>query len=311
MAVTQEQIDLLLNPLVARTFADGRAGVAERAKRGQFTTEAADMSSLYDKTGSVDGITTDIFNFDAAGRVQQGSPVQVLERNWEARDKFGEIKVGIREVEALLNGGDIPREMSMKPRILARAYEKFLEQVAADAFNYGFAASGKTRHGFNSVGLFSDTHSIGNQTVDNNLTLALSSANVGTAIDMLDALTDGSGDVAGFTADTLMVPTALQSAAWAIVTELGAGGNPTYANYRISNFIVNPYLTDTNAWFVLDQAAAKEHLAFRSLNGRPSATDAEVTGYIDHSTRAVVWQLGRTFDFNWDDPRFAVGSNPS
>lgn len=312
MAITQDQIDLLLNPLVARAFDDGRAGTVERRRRNLYCGEATDMTSLYDKTGSVDGVNTGIFNMDAAGRVQQGSPQNVLEREWEARDKFGEIKVGIREVEALLVGdGPIPREMTARPRVLARAYEKFLEQVAADAFNYGFTASGTTRHGFSSVGLFSASHAIGQNTVDNKLELSLDNTNLETAIDLLDSLQDATGEVAGFEAGALMVPTALRATGWSLINALNSGGNATYANSRIDTLIVNPALTDANAWFVLDVPAAKDHLQFRSLNGKPNATDAEIEGYVDRSTRSVVWQLGRTFDFNWDDPRFAVGSNPS
>lgn len=309
MAVTKEQIDNLLTPIVTIVFDDGRAGARDRSKRSLFTGSER-MDLIADTTASVDGFDVHAFNMDASGRVQQSAPEEVLERNWRKKPKYAELRVDILAVENVLHAnGPIPRDIMGQPRVMGRAYEIFMERVAADAFNYGFTGSGTTALGFGSVNLFSNSHAIGGNMIDNSLTLAFSAANLGTAIDTLDGLQDAKGNVAGFVADTLMVPQALQATAWAAVNELNAGGNPTYANARIQNLIVNPYLTDTNAWFVLDAAAAKEHLLFR-MHGTPGQ-EGEVESYIDYSTRSVAWQMGRSFDFNWDDPRFAVGSNPS
>lgn len=308
MAVTQEQIDQLLTPTVSKVFDDGRAGMKDKSKRSLFTGSET-MTMLRDVTGSTDGFDINAFNFDASGRVQQSAPEKVLQRNWEKKPKYAELRLGILEVENILNAnGPIPREITSEPRVLGRAYEIFMEKVAADAFNFAFTASGRTPLGFDSVNLCSDTHAVGSKTVDNKAVLALTSPNLITVIDQLDGLQDGKGNVAGFTADTIMVPQALHGTAFALVSALGAGGNPTYENARIQNIIVNPYLTDATAWFVMDIAAAKEHLLFR-MHGN-AGQDAEVDSYIDHSTRSVAWQMGRSFDFNWDDPRFVVGSKP-
>lgn len=308
MPITKEQIDQLLTPLVTKVFDDGRAGMKDRAKRSLFT-RTEQMAMIRDTTGSTDGFDTAAFNMDVSGRVQQSSPEKVLERNWTKRQKYAELRVGILEVEnILLSNGPIPQDISSQPRVMGRAYEIYMEQVAADAFNYAFTSSGTTRHGFDSINLCNNSQPIGTRTVDNFANLSLSKTNLETVIDQLDGLQDAKGNVAGFMADTLMVPMALQNTAWTIANELNAGGNPTYANVRIQNVIANPYLTDADAWFVLDAAAAKEHLLFR-MHGSTS-DDSEVESYIDHSTRSVVWQAGRSFDFNWDDPRFVVGCNP-
>lgn len=311
MAITKEQVDQLLSPIVARVFDDGRAGMADRAQRSKFTGVENTMEALYDRTGSTDGFNTEAFNLDASGRVQQSSPEKVLERDWEQKEKYAEIRVSKLVLENILNNDNpiVSREITQRPRVLGRAYEIYLEKVAADALNYGFVSSGKTANGFDSVGLFKANHAIGQNTIDNTAALPISRANVETVIDQLDALQDAKGNVAGFVADALIVPPALQNVAWTIANELNAGGNPTYANHRINEVIVNPYLTDTNAWYVIDSARAKEHLLFR-FRGEATLA-AEVEFYIDHSVRAGVWQLGRSFDFNWDDPRFIVGSNPS
>ena len=213
-------------------------------------------------------------------------------------------------VEAVIAGGPIPNSISQNPRVMGRGYEMLLERVAADAFNYGFTASGSTALGFDSVGLFSNSHAIGQNTVDNLGTLTFTETNVGTAIEQLDSLQDAKGNIAGFRADTLMVPTAYEAAAWVMANPATAAPTSSFVAHRIRNVIVNPWLTDTNAWFVLDGAAAKEHLLFRVFGG-DSLDEPGVESYIDHSVRSVVWQMGRTFDFNWDDPRFAVGQNPS
>lgn len=310
MAVTKEQIDLLLNPAVAKAFDDGRAGARDRAVRGGYTGTAPAMTNLSDITGSVDGFTVEAFNMGAAGRVQQSAPEEVLRRTWNAKPKYAELAVDRDVVEAVIAGGPIPNSITQNPRVMGRAYEILLERVAADAFNYGFTASGSTALGFDSVGLFSNSHAIGQNTVDNLGTLTFSETNVGTAIEQLDSLQDAKGNIAGFRADTLMVPTAYEAAAWTMLNPAGGATTSSFAAYRIRNLIVNPYLTDTNAWFVLDGAAAKEHLLYRVFGG-DSLDEPGVESYIDHSVRAVKWQMGRTFDFNWDDPRFAVGQNPS
>ena len=310
MAVTKEQIDLLLNPAVAKAFDDGRAGARDRAVRGGYTGNAPAMTSLSDITGSVDGFTVEAFNMGAAGRVQQSSPEEVLRKTWNAKPKYAELKVDRDVVEAVIAGGPIPNSISQNPRVMGRGYEMLLERVAADAFNYGFTASGSTALGFDSVGLFSNSHAIGQNTVDNLGTLTFTETNVGTAIEQLDSLQDAKGNIAGFRADTLMVPTAYEAAAWVMANPATAAPTSSFVAHRIQNVIVNPWLTDTNAWFVLDGAAAKEHLLFRVFGG-DSLDEPGVESYIDHSVRSVVWQMGRTFDFNWDDPRFAVGQNPS
>lgn len=310
MAVTKEQVDLLLNPAVAKAFDDGRAGARDRAVRGGYTGMAPAMTSLSDITGSVDGFTVEAFNMGAAGRVQQSSPEEVLRKTWNAKPKYAELKVDRDLIEAVMNGGPIPTSITQNPRVMGRAYEMLLERVAADALNYGFTASGETALGFDSVGLFSNSHAIGQNTVDNLGTLAYSAANLATAIEQLDSLEDAKGNVAGFRANTLMVPTALEATAWADLNPTTASPTASFVAHRIDTLIVNPWLTDTNAWFVMDAAAAKEHLLFRVFGG-DSLDEPGVESYIDHSVRSVVWQMGRTFDFNWDDPRFAVGMNPS
>ncbi len=310
MAVTKEQIDLLLNPIVAKSFDDGRAGARDRAVRQLYTGNAPAMSMLTDITGSVDGFTVEAFNMGASGRVQQSSPEEIIRRVWEAKPKYAELKVDRDVVEAVMAGGPIPASITQNPRVMGRAYEMLLERVAADALNYGFTASGTTALGFGSVGLFSNSHAIGQNTVDNSGTLAYSAANLATAIEQLDSLQDGKGNIAGFRADTLMVPTAIEAEAWADLNPTTASPTASFVASRIRNLVVNPWLTDTNAWFVMDQAAAQEHLLFRVFGG-DSLDEPGVESYIDHSVRAVVWQAGRTFDFNWDDPRFAVGNNPS
>lgn len=311
MPVTQEQIDLLLNPAVARAFDDGRAGARDRSVRQGFTGTAPAMTGLSDITGSVDGFDVEAFNLGASGRVQQSAPEEVLRRIWQAKPKYAELKVNRDVVKAVVAGGPIPSEISQNPRVMGRAYEILLEKVAADAFNYGFTGSGRTALGFDSVGLFSNNHAIGQNTVDNLATLVFSEANLETVIEQLDSLEDAKGNVAGFRADTLMVHPAKEAEAWKVLNPAGGATSSSFAAYRIQNrLIVNPHLEDADAWFVLDSAAAKEHLLYRVFGGE-GLDEPGVESYIDHSVRAVVWQMGRTFDFNWDDPRFVVGSNPS
>ena len=108
--------------------------------------------------------------------------------------------------------------------------------------------------------------------------------------------------------NVLYVPTALEEAAWTIVSSLKKSGTAdndgNYVGSKGLNVVVDPYLSDSNNWFMLDASLAKMHMLWFDRVKPEIAMDlmsdfnivARYRGYMRHS-------------FGWDDHRFIYGHN--
>lgn len=109
--------------------------------------------------------------------------------------------------------------------------------------------------------------------------------------------------------DVLYVPTALQGAAYEIVNALNKPGTADndanalrFINSRPLRVVVDPYLSDSNNWFMIDSQMSQMHLLWfwrvRPEIALDPASDynlvAKYRGYMRYS-------------FGWDDARFIYG----
>lgn len=179
---------------------------------------------------------------------------------------------------------------------------------AASVFNNAFSTDFL---GADGDALCSDSHKLGPNgpaTGDNNFTLALSKANVSTIRLAMMNFKDDKGNRAEIMPDTLVVPIDLEEAAWEIVNSTL---DPTSAN-NTSNFharrwrvVTWEYLTDTNAWFMMDSIAARSSLHwFDRVPPNIYLKNVDTTVYSTYVARM-------RYDFGWSDWRFIAGSNPS
>src|SRR5574342_351895 len=144
---------------------------------------------------------------------------------------------------------------------MGTAFARKQEKDAASVFNNAFA----TVLGYDAKTLCADDHprsKTDSTAVDNKLALTLTSANLETAITTMQAFGDDRGEEITIMPDTLLVPRALRKTALEIA---GSPQQPESANNNINvhfgmNVIVWEYLTDTNAWFVIDSVMAKRYL---------------------------------------------------
>ena len=107
--------------------------------------------------------------------------------------------------------------------------------------------------------------------------------------------------------DVLVVPRALRKTELEIV---GSEKQPENANNAINvhagmSVIVDPYLTDTNAWFVVDSTMARRYLKWYDR----VMPEFAATGDFDTLIRKYRGYM--RYSYGWSDFRWVIGSNPS
>lgn len=190
---------------------------------------------------------------------------------------------------------------------MGTAFARKQEKDAASVFNNAFSSS---YLGYDAKALCADDHPrsrVDSTAVDNSQALVLNSANLETAITTMQAFKDDKGEEITIMPDTLLVPRALRKKGLELV---GSPQSPEDANNAINvhsgmKLIVWPYLTDANAWFVLDSAMAKRYLKwYRRI-------DVEFAAQEDFDTFQRKFRGYMRYSYGWSDWRWVIGSNPS
>lgn len=191
---------------------------------------------------------------------------------------------------------------------LGTAFARKMEKDAASVFNNAFTAG--TTAGYDAVALCSDSHPRSRTDatlVDNSLALSLTSDNLETAITTMQAFGDDLGEEITIMPDTLVVPRALRKKALEIAgsDKVPENANNTYNVNQGMRVVSWNFLTDTNAWFVIDSAMAQRYLKWY---------DRITTqfGAVEDFDKLIRKYRGRMrYSFGWSDFRFIIGSNPS
>jgi len=143
--------------------------------------------------------------------------------------------------------------------------------------------------------------------VVNELALALNHENLETAIQTLMGLGDNRGEEITIVPNLLIVPRALRKTAKELVeSEL----TPESANNAINvhrgfAYMEVPYLSDSNAWFVLDTVMSRRYLKW--FDRIPVEFAAETS----FDTFMRKYRGYMRYSYGWSNFRFIVGSNPS
>lgn len=182
------------------------------------------------------------------------------------------------------------------------------EVDGASVFNNAFSTSFV---GPDAVALCSNTHPGGPEggvSQDNNFTLALSRDNVKTLREAMQGFTDDKGNLVAVTPDTLLVPPALEDDALVIAQSVL---DPTSANNAVNpmrgrfNVVTWHYLTDSNAWFMIDSMLMRQSLKWINRVALDIRLDrVEKRAYAFYNARM-------RYSFGWTDWRWVAGSNPS
>lgn len=191
---------------------------------------------------------------------------------------------------------------------MGTSYARKQEKDAASVFNNAFDGTNYT--GYDAKSLCSTTHPrsrTDSTTVSNYLTLTLSSANVETAITTMQAFKDDKGEEITIMPDLVIVPRNLRKKAHEL---FGSPLDPESANNASNvhagmNWFVWPYLTDANAWFIVDSAFAKRVLKWYTR------IPVEFAAQNDFDTFMRKYRGYMRYSYGWSDWRFIIGSNPS
>ncbi|MBZ0294505.1 MAG: Mu-like prophage major head subunit gpT family protein [Anaerolineae bacterium] len=192
---------------------------------------------------------------------------------------------------------------------MGQAFNRKVVKDEASVFNNAFTAGATV--GYDAVALCSNSHPRSKSdatAVDNYLgTLALTEANLETAIVQLEGLGDDRGEETAAMATHLVVGRQNRQKALQLT---GSPLNPESANNAINTNmgltpIVHPMITGKK-WFVVDGPAAEMQMLWywrlRAMFGADQ----------DTSSTLMRSYFGRMrYSFGWQDFRWVVGSNPS
>lgn len=205
--------------------------------------------------------------------------------------------------------------MQRRPKDLANAKIRTLEQSGADIFNFGFTAGGGGTATFTSgdgLALFSTAHTATGDGVavqSNTTTADLDEDSLEAAMVTMRATQDNKGQLQMVRPDTLLVPPALEKEARILLNSQGRVGT---ANNDINpyqgklNIVVWDYLgaaaggTDT-AWFLIDSSAALLQFFMRDDRG------VEGPEY-DFKAKTAMWSVICRYSLGFSDWRGIYGS---
>lgn len=243
--------------------------------------------------------------FSKTGRVPNVGFDQGYKKTWQHTTYLVELPVQVELVEDDLYG--IINDSAAR---LGDSAALKREVDGASVFNNAFTATAPYL-GADGVALCSDSHPNGptvSGTQDNNFTLALSKTNLRTIREAMQAFKDDRGNLLAVTPDTLLVPPALEDDAIEIVNSVL---DPTSANNTVNamagrfRVVTWHYLTDTNAWFLIDSQLMRQNLKwFERVPLSIQLDRVEKRAYAFYNARM-------RYSYGWRDWRWIAGSNPS
>ena len=315
MAETGTKWANLLTPELSEAFFVGFTAGGRRSSQisDVFGMRSSDRS--FEQHRGVGAFGSDGWNFKTSGRVQYGN------RDLGYQTTFTHIEYAKgHQVERNLVDDNLTDISFDDARLLGDSAFRFREKAGADVFNNAFTDSGTTDAGFDiagfdSVGLLSAAHPRSARdaanTQSNEGTLALTNANVSTTRQLHMALTDDRGDILDVQPDEILVPPELEDAAIEALGSAIAPLTPASANNaqnpQTGRFQIRTwhYLTDANAWFLIDSARRAQDLLWYER------IPVEYAAEEDFDTLIGKFRAYMRFSRNWRDFRFIYGQNPS
>lgn len=303
MPILEANWSELLDPTLRKFFEQGYS------RRTPIAPQLFNVQSSTNSDEQVLGIGA--IGIDAWNNVNNaGGPSEVdFDKGYLKTYTHVQYGVDLKIESTLISDNKYPMALRAAERLGDSAAVK-REVDAASVFNNAFSNS---YLGADGVRLCSDSHPYSptksGTTQDNNGTLALTKDNVATVRTTMMAYTDDNGNKVGVTPDLILVPPALEDQA---ITIVGSQLDPTSGNNAVNpqsgRFRVLPwhYLTDTNAWFMIDSALMKMSLDWfdrEPVSIKPRAGD--------DTTYVAYWRAYMRYSYGWSDWRWVYGNNPS
>ena len=246
---------------------------------------------------------TKLSGFSAAPVKNEGSAIRYDngQEAWTARYNHETIALGFSLTEEAIEDNLYDSLSARYTKALARAMSYTKQVKAAAVLNNGFSS---TYPGGDGVALFSTAHPLVSGGTNSNTPstqVDLSETALENAVIQIAAWTDERGLLIAARPRKLIVPPALQFVATRLLeTQLRPGTNDNDVNAIVNNgsipegYTINPFLTDTNAWFLTtDVPNGMKHFVRIPLQNSMDG---------DFDTGNVRYKARERYSFGWSDP---------
>lgn len=280
-------------------------GYARRASLIPSLFNVQMSNSSDEEAVGIGAVGTDAWdNYENAGQVSHADFDQGYKKTYTHK----EYPMLLRIKRKLYEDSKYPQIFQMARRLGDSARVK-QEKDAASVFNNAFDDNVA---GADAVGLCSTAHPASpdntGSTQSNEGTYALTKDNVATVREAMMAFEDDRGNIVAVTPDTLLVPPELEDEALVIAGSLLDPTTATNAlNPQSGRFSVLTwhYLTDSNAWFMVDSSLMQMSLDW--WNRVP----LQIRPYTQDNTIDLAWIAYMRYSYGWSDWRWVYGNNPS
>ncbi len=261
----------------------------------------------YEQVSGVGAVGIDAWNaYEQSGQVGEAD----FDQGYKATYTHLEYPLQIVIKRKLIDDANFAQVFRLVERIGDSASLK-REIDAASVFNNAFTDTAPYA-GPDGVGLCSLVHPNSPQktgaTQANENTYSLTRDNVATVREAMMAFTDDNGNKMGVVPNLLLVPPQLEDEALVIAKSLNKPASADNdINPQAGRFDVQPwhYLTDSNAWFMIDRALGQQSLDW--FNRVPLS----VTPKVEDKTIQATWIAYMRYSLGWSDWRWIFGNNPS
>jgi phage major head subunit gpT-like protein len=239
------------------------------------------------------------------------------EQNYKTTLTHEEYVKGFK-VERKLVDDDQYNVINVRPAQLAMSAARTREKHAASIFNNAFSSSylgGDGQPLCESAGHPYSPSNASTQTNEYTTGYSLTYDNVVTVRRLMREFKDDRGEMVAINPDTILVPPELEETANRIVNTMNGGSPqvPDQVNYA-DNFINRvgmrtimwDYLTDANAWFMIDSRLARQHLLWIDRTPLEFALDPTSSYTLEARYRGYM-----RYSYGWSDWRWVCGCNPS
>jgi len=276
----------------------------------EYKNYANEHSDVFDTENSDRAFEEEVMlsGFANAGVKPEGSAVNydAAQETFTARYTHETLALAFSITEEAIEDNLYDRLASRYTKALARSMANAKQVKAANVLNRGFNSS---YTGGDGLELFSTAHVIVSGTEQNELSTAadLNETSLEQAMIDIAALTDERGLKIAARGMKMVVPSALQFTAERLLKSPGRTGTADNDINAIKNmgmipqgYVVNHYLTDTDAWFIkTDVPNGMKHFV-----RAPIKTAMEG----DFDTGNVRYKARERYSFGWSDWRGVFGS---
>jgi hypothetical protein len=276
----------------------------------EYKNYANEHSQIFDTENSDRAFEEEVMlsGFGNAGVKPEGSSVNydAATETFTARYTHETLALAFSITEEAIEDNLYDRLASRYTKALARSMANAKQVKAANVLNRGFNSS---YTGGDGLELFSTAHVIVSGTEQNELSTAadLNETSLEQAMIDIAALTDERGLKIAAQGRKMVVPSALQFTAERLLKSVGRTGTAdndisavVSMNVIPQGYVVNHYLTDTDAWFIkTDVPNGLKHFV-----RAPIKTAMEG----DFETGNVRYKARERYSFGWSDWRGVFGS---